>query len=85
MTYQGQASKPVPKFRWVSCNQHGARYESSGTEHYNTGRMSAAHDDADGMRRLILIAQMLRIPVEYDFDKNVSYVDIAATQPRGVN
>jgi hypothetical protein len=45
--------------------------------------MYANKDCAGDMKQLILIAQMLRIPVEYDFDEQRAYIRIAAVTPKG--
>ena len=73
----------VGRFRQVSRNQHGGRFKYDREDLYVTGRMSAGRSDADGLRQLILIAQMLRMPVEYDFDTHEAYIEIAATKPIG--
>jgi hypothetical protein len=83
MTYGRGCDKRVDRFTEVSHNQHGSRFKYSYTDKYTTGKLSAKRNDAIGMENLILIAQMLRIPVEYDFDKQEAYIEIAATKPKG--
>ncbi|NOQ21604.1 MAG: hypothetical protein GQ565_02990 [Candidatus Aegiribacteria sp.] len=82
MVYSKMNSKHVPTYQFVSSNQHGDRYrEQDGKTNYHTGRMTAAFDDAKELIQLVLIAQMLRIIVEYNFNEHVAYIDIAAVVP----
>jgi len=83
MLYNKHWDVAVPEFEQVSRNQHGGRYRYVKTKYHRTGRMYANKDCAGDMKQLILIAQMLRIPVEYDFDEQRAYIRIAAVTPKG--
>lgn len=85
MIYTRQCLKQFNKYQWTSSNQHGTRYKYAGCDYYNRGRLTASSDSADQMRQLILLSQMLRVPVEYDFDEQQAYIEVMAAVPRGSN
>ena len=83
MLWEERPDRLEEKFSRVSGNQHGARYIRNGSQCFATGRLTANKYDADDMQILILISQLLRVPVEFDFDKTRAYIDIAAIKSIG--
>lgn len=69
----------VPKYEFVSCNQHGDRFKHKKSTQLSCCKISADITDAGDLRQLILLSAHLDAPVRYDFQSNPQKAYIIVT------
>ena len=79
MTFE-KSSKYIEKFKYAGSNQHGARYKKVSQRHVPSVIMSAKHDDAAGLEKLIILGDHLKVPVKYDFRTNMASIEIMSAK-----
>ena len=72
----------IPKYEYVSTNQHGDRYKRIGTKRIHCAKLSTNTDSAGSMTQLILLSHHLNVPVHYDFetDPQTAYIEVVAKE-----
>ena len=70
----------VPRYEYVSCNQHGARYKKKPPKKINVVSLSCERTDAVDIEDLIILGHTLNVPVHYDFDENRAYIEIMSAE-----
>lgn len=66
----------LPRYEYVSCNQHGERFKRIQHKKLNIAKLSCAITEATGMSRLILLSHHLDVPVHYDFNDHTAYIEV---------
>ncbi len=68
----------IPKYEYVSTNQHGDRYRRVTTKRIDGVRLTTDVGDAKNLRDLILFSHFLKLPVHYDFktDPQTAYIEV---------
>ena len=79
MTFE-KSSKYVEEFKYVGSNQHGARYKQVSRKHVPTVILSAACDHSGDLSKLIILGDHLKIPVKYDFENSMAYIEIMSVK-----
>ena len=72
----------IPQYEYVSSNQHGMRYKNIASKQICCAKLSADWENAEDMRRLILLSHHLNVPVHYDFTTNpqTAFIEVAAKE-----
>ncbi len=70
----------VPRYEYVSCNQHGARYKIKPSKRINVVQISCKRDNSSAMEDLILLGHTLDVPVHYDFDESRAHIEIMSAE-----
>lgn len=58
----------VSQYEYTGANQYGPRWKRTGYKRISVARLSCEPNDADGMKKLILLSHTLDVPVRYDFE-----------------
>lgn len=66
----------APRYEYVSSNQHGQRYKRKPSQQIKVVSLSCKTNDADGLKRLILLGHSLQVPVHYDFEDHTAYIEV---------
>ena len=69
----------APRYKYVSCNQHGDRFKRKGSKRLSIAKLSCKHSDAAGMSHLILMSHSLDVPVHYDFKDHTAYIEVMSS------
>ena len=74
--------KYIPQYEYVSTNQHGNRYRQIVDKQVSCAKLSANWEDAEDMRRLILLSHHLDVPVHYSFETTpqTAYIEVMARE-----
>ena len=71
----------VPKYEYVSSNQHGDRFKRIRRRILSVANISCEPTDAGGMKRLILLSHTLDVPVRYDFEGDqCAYIEVISNE-----
>ena len=66
----------APQYEYVSINQHGSRFKKTPSKQIIVTRLKCKPDDADGLEQLILLSDRLQVPVHYDFENQMAYIEL---------
>ena len=66
----------IPQYEHTSTNQHGRRYKMVSHKKVIVATLSCTPNDTDGLKRLILLSDRLQVPVRYDFEKQMAYIEL---------
>ncbi|KKN41767.1 hypothetical protein LCGC14_0720080 [marine sediment metagenome] len=67
-----------PQYKFVSINQHGARFKKIRDKKFNVARLACSTSDSSDLTRLILMSHHLNVPVHYDFNDHTAYIEIVS-------
>jgi len=72
----------VCNYKYVSTNQHGDRFKRIADREIAVALMEADINNANDLRRLILLSHHLDVPVHYDFDADprVAFIEVVAKE-----
>ena len=81
MTWE-KSYKYLPRYEYVSTNQHGDRYKRIADKQISCAKLSADVSDVRDLRDLILLSHFLEAPVHYDFksDPQTAFIEVAAKE-----
>jgi len=65
-----------PRYEHTSTNQHGQRFKQTCSKVLNVARLSCKNTDNEDMRTLVLLGHTLGVPVHYDFDKHICFIEV---------
>lgn len=66
----------LPEYEYVSRNQHGSRFKRVNQKKLNVARLSCKANNSKDLTELILLSHCLDIPVHYDFEDHVAYIEV---------
>ncbi len=68
----------LPQYEYVSCNQHGDRFKRKASKKFNVAKLSCEVNNAIDLKRLILISHTLNVPVHYDFEDHIAFIEVVS-------
>ena len=66
----------VPQYEYTGANQYGARWKRTGYKRISVARLECKISDASEVQKLILLSDTLDVPVRYDYDNYVAYIEV---------
>ena len=66
----------APQYKYTGTNQHGDRFKSVPSKKIIVGKLSCKCNDTDELKQLILLSDRLRVPVRYDFEEQMAYIEL---------
>jgi len=66
----------APQYEQTSGYLGTARYKKNCSKQIIVAKLSCKHNDADGLKQLVLLSDRLKTPVHYDFDKQMAYIKL---------
>ncbi|KKM04636.1 hypothetical protein LCGC14_1762310 [marine sediment metagenome] len=70
------ASRPI--FQWAGTNQHGDRYKIEERKNFRIAKLSSNCNSVPDMQTLILLSYRLDVPVQYDFNDGVAFIEVVS-------
>ncbi len=70
----------ISVYERVSTNQHGDRYKERGTKDIRVARLESDCKNLIDMRTLILLSHELSVPVHYNFDDEIVYIEVVSAE-----
>lgn len=73
--------KYIEQYKHVSCNQYGNRYKRLDSKRVKVVKMSTKYaKDAGELSQLIIMGDQLDIPVRFNFDHSIAYIEIVSAE-----
>lgn len=69
-----------PIYEYTGTNQHGDRYKIEGWKEFRIAKLSNDCSNTHEMRTLIVLSHQLDVPVCYDFDENIAYIEVVSAE-----
>lgn len=66
----------APQYEYTGTNQHGGRFKRAPGKQIIVARLKCRSDDADGLKQLVLLSDRLQVPVRYDFENQLAYIEL---------
>lgn len=70
----------VPQYQMqATANQHGDRFKRDGLSRISVARMECKYDASSvEMLKLIMLSDTLDVPVRYDWDNYIAYIEVVS-------
>lgn len=69
----------IPKYKYTSSNQHGDRFKRTAFKKLSVARIACKPDDAEGLKKLVLLSHTLDVPVRYNFEGDQeAYIEVVS-------
>ncbi len=66
----------APQYKYAGVNQHGERFKKTPSKQIIVARLKCESNDVDGLKQLVLLSDRLQVPVRYDFEKQLVYIEL---------
>lgn len=70
----------VKQYVFTSVNQHGSRYKQDGFKRVSVARLACKTSDADNICNLVLLSHTLDVPVRYDWNNHMAYIEVIGAE-----
>lgn len=70
----------VPRYECTSINQYGTRYKHTRSTLIAVARLKCKTDDGDEIQKLVLLSHILDVPVRYDWDEHMAYIEVVSNE-----
>jgi len=64
------------QYKYAGINQHGERFKIASSKQIIVAKLSCDCSDVDGLKQLILLSDRLKVPVRYDFENQMAYIEL---------
>lgn len=71
-------SRPI--YVYTGSNQYGDRYKTEEQKEFRVATLSSDCTNTTDMRNLILLSHKLDVPVHYDFEDGVAYIEVVSAE-----
>jgi len=69
----------APRYKYVSCNQHGDRFKRKASKKLNIAKLSCKTNDNVGLTHLALLSHHLNVSIHYDFEDHTAFIEIMSS------
>lgn len=66
----------APRYEYSSYTKHGERFKKALNKQIIVAKLSCKPNDADGLKQLVLLSDRLQVPVHYDFEEQMAYIEL---------
>lgn len=66
----------APQYKYVSINQYGERFKKAPSKQIIVAKLECKPNDADDLKQLVLLSDRLQVPVRYDFENQLAYIEL---------
>ena len=70
----------LPRYKYAGTNQHGDRFKRSPSKKIKVARLSCETNSSIDIQCLILLSHSLDVPVHYDFEDRMAYIEVISAE-----
>ena len=70
----------LPRYKYTGTNQYGDRFKRSPSKKVKVARLSCKTNSPVDTQHLILLSHSLDVPVHYDFEDGMAYIEVMSAE-----